>query len=223
MKTKTCSKCKSVKPLSKFSMRKDTEKLNAKCKECVNLHQKEYRAKNIEAFHIKEQAYREVHRDHIRAQSTSKEQAHLNYLSNKESILKRHREYNAANAKDIRLQKKQYYKDNKQRILSRSNLYYLNNKDAVYARTAKRRAMKSSATPRWLTEEDWFKINLLYKIAHKVSVLTGVKMHVDHIYPLQGKTVCGLHCPLNLQVITATKNLEKGNSFPTFKEDKCPQ
>ena len=56
--------------------------------------------------------------------------------------------------------------------------------------------------------------NLVVKEAHELRKLrneiTGIEWHVDHIEPLKGKDVCGLHIWSNLQVIPKLLNLKKG-------------
>lgn len=219
---KTCRKCREVKVLEAFAFRKDNGTFLATCRACMNLAQKEKRLANIDVRRLKEQAYRAANMETIRSHYKSSEWHKEHYQKNKTAILARHTEYNANNALKIKEQKKSYYEVNRDKILSNSSAYYRANKAAVYARTSSRRAIRLSATPTWVTKEELIKIKMLYKIAHKVSQLTGVKMHVDHIYPLQGNTVCGFHCLSNLQILTAKENLEKGNSFPDIKYLKEP-
>jgi hypothetical protein len=87
------------------------------------------------------------------------------------------------------------------------------NPDKVNAQCAKRRASKHSATPPWLTNAHLNQITSYYTYAKLRERLTSVEHHVDHIVPILGKSVCGLHVPWNLQVITATENLRKNNRF----------
>lgn len=67
--------------------------------------------------------------------------------------------------------------------------------------------------PKWLTAEDWSAMEALYTESRLITESTGIQQHVDHIVPLVGKTVSGLHVPWNLRVIPATENLKKSNKL----------
>lgn len=73
---------------------------------------------------------------------------------------------------------------------------------------AKRRARKRAALPAWA---DLAEIRKVYEQCEALTAATGVAHHVDHIVPLQGKTVCGLHVHYNLRAIPAEENLRKKN------------
>lgn len=92
------------------------------------------------------------------------------------------------------------------------------NTEKVSASNAKRRASKSKATPKWLTREQLKQMEALYLRAQIWTDVTGVPYQVDHIIPLHGTLVCGLHVPWNLRVITAEDNVRKSNRV---EEDAC--
>jgi len=87
------------------------------------------------------------------------------------------------------------------------------NRDKVNAKWMARDAAKKNRTPSWLTVDEHWMIEQAYGIAAKRTQMLGISFHVDHIVPLQGKTVSGLHVPWNLQVIPAKLNQQKSNHF----------
>jgi hypothetical protein len=66
------------------------------------------------------------------------------------------------------------------------------------------------ATPAWADPQ---KVRDFYREAKRLTKLTGHRHSVDHIIPLKGETVCGLHVHTNLEVKLHAENMSKGNRF----------
>lgn len=95
----------------------------------------------------------------------------------------------------------------------RSRLWRKNNPGHRNALKAAYKAAKAGATPTWLSDEQRQNIVSFYDLARNCSVVTGEQYQVDHIIPIRGKSVCGLHVPWNLQVLPASINRRKSNSY----------
>ena len=102
-------------------------------------------------------------------------------------------------------------KERKESINTKQRKYYENNKQYYITKGYLRAKGVRKAQPNWLTEDHKFFIEEIYELRKLRTEATNVEHHVDHIVPLRGKDVCGLHVPWNLQVITATENLSKSN------------
>jgi hypothetical protein len=149
--------------------------------------------------HKDPEKHKEYQRKYSQENAEKKKEYHRKwYQENAEKKKKNYRKWSQENAEN----KKEYYRK-----------YCKENPDKVNARNAKRRAYKLQRTPHWLTEEEVFMIKEAYSLAKLREKTTGIKWHVDHIVPLKGDTVSGLHCPENLQVIPGSENISKKNNW----------
>ena len=129
----------------------------------------------------------------------------------KEYLASYSKKYVAKNKEKLSLYYVEWKDKNKQHLIDYDKDRYNKNKHLYTARVAKRKAMLLKATPSWADQD---KIKMYYGFAKAMDFCNPFsKHHVDHIVPLQGKLVCGLHTHNNLQVLTAGQNLSKGAKF----------
>ena len=136
----------------------------------------------------------------VKARKASKkyrktEKYQLNQHKNKDKLSQQVRKWVETNRERKRKIDRAYYEKNKDKPLFKARRTH---------NEAKRRAKKLNATPKWLTKEQLDTIKNFYE-----ECPSGY--HVDHIVPLQGISVSGLHVPWNLQLLTSTVNRSKSN------------
>ena len=98
-------------------------------------------------------------------------------------------------------------------VRARVKTWKQENPARVVAATTARKKHVKIRTPKWLTDIDFKRIQNEYKLAFLLTKVTGNPWEVDHIYPLLGKTISGLHVPSNLRAIQKVDNLAKSNKF----------
>lgn len=87
------------------------------------------------------------------------------------------------------------------------------NPHVLRARNSKYRCAKIQRTQKWFKDYYAEEVKAIYKFAETLKDFTGLNWDVDHIVPLQGKLVSGLHVPWNLEVILKVDNARKSNKF----------
>jgi len=154
------------------------------------------------------------------------------YLKNKEYLLEKNKVWVAAHADQVRAAKKKLaaklseeakeannakarirYHQKKQWNAERKKAYRSTHKHLTNANASKRRAALLQRIPIWQTEFDELKIQCIYSVAAMLSRVNNEPWTVDHVIPLQGKIVSGLHVPSNLQVMRARENESKRNKY----------
>lgn len=158
-------------------------KTKGACVECMKV---EWRA----AAETRAEYFREYNRD-----EEVKDRKHAWYQENREQVIQAAATRPAAQLREYR------------------NTWKENNKVQVRADTKARRRKHREATPLWLSRRQKSEIRQLYQIAIITTQTTGEQYVVDHIVPLRGEFVCGLHVPWNLRVITQDENLKKSNKL----------
>lgn len=97
--------------------------------------------------------------------------------------------------------------------LAKSRAWQEANRPKCTAAWYKYHKARKTRLAKWLTKADYELIEAKYAMAKWLSETVGVAYHVDHIIPLRGKNVSGLHVPDNLCVMCGTNNLSKGNKW----------
>lgn len=155
-----------------------------------------YRERNKEALRLKNIAWREANKDAIAARRKAQRNA------NPEAA-ERAREY-----------VRQWRKRNPEKSKGANRRWNEKNRDRWFALLRQRFWAIRRATPKWA---DRGAIVALYEEAKRLTRETGIEYHVDHVIPLRGKLVCGLHVESNLRVVQRDVNQSKANKFdPDF-------
>lgn len=123
-----------------------------------------------------------------------------------------HKNYERNKEAKIKLAHK-WQSENKERYKEIAKKCYEKTKDKRFAWQALARAAKRNAVPKWIDEKLKKEIQQFYIEARTKTKDTGTCYEVDHIVPLMGENVCGLHVPWNLRVVTRFENRSKANKF----------
>ena len=105
---------------------------------------------------------------------------------------------------------KEYHAANRDAVLERQRKYYDDNLPYMLQRASVGRGDRAKRVVSWANQQ---LIAAYYLEAKRLEELTGIQFHVDHIIPLQGELVSGLHVETNLQLLPAHENIGKSNSF----------
>jgi len=131
----------------------------------------------------------------------------------KECRSKHHARYYADNAEKKLVSRKEWGLKNTDQRKSYMKAYQSENAALYASHAARRREHIYERTPASMIESDSKCMTGFYLMRERVSDCLGITHHVDHVVPLRGKTVCGLHVPWNLCLLPEKINMSKSNKM----------
>ena len=135
------------------------------------------------------------------------------YWNNREKAILESKLWREANPDKKIASRKAEYAKNSTQAKEAARVYRKENPAKINAWSRKHQLARIQRTPRWLTDFDFLRIECFYSVAAMRNKNDSQEWEVDHIIPLQGKMVSGLHVPTNLRVIPASENRAKSNKF----------
>ena len=133
---------------------------------------------------------------------------------NKEKVAAYTKKWNEANKEKRRQIEKDWRERNPEKVKEYNKKsgkkWAANNKGKRLASVRARQLAKKHRTPAWVNKSE---LESFYLESARLTRETGIQYEVDHIIPLQGETVSGLHVPWNLQILKKSENRSKGNKL----------
>lgn len=239
---KVCGSCKVEKQFSEFY--KDTHQPDGFYRRCKHCHAKSTskwrktnrateaaaarRRRALDPDRFREIQRRSAKKTYPRHAAKIRLATQRWYSENTDRAAEYHRTYRVTYADEKRAYHAAYYIENAERIKGRIKItgpaWAAKNPDKRRAIQKRHQTAKLRATPPWADHDA---IKAVYAKCVEVERATGIPHHVDHIVPLQGKTVRGLHVHFNLQIIPGRENQSKGARFwpdmpsPVAPEAQC--
>lgn len=193
---KACNACGETKPLALFS--KKLKGYQPKCKACSSAAHKQWHAANRDEQLATKKAHYNEHREEAIARQK------VYYEANRDAVLAYQEKWRAENQQA----KRDYYLQNAEKQRAASRQWKADNPDLQRSNEAVRRTRMRNIPP-WA---DRCATAAVYREAREMRAL-GVDCEVDHVIPLRGKTVSGLHVHTNLRVLLTEDNRRKAARF----------